>query len=174
MSVLGLFSPLHRGEVALLALYCRKGAGHYRQPFYSWWKKLKSGSNVLHAFCIAWLMGHMADILLAKLEKCFLCFVSSSHWIVTILKTVRKSDFTRHKNTHKASYIMYIFHASKLTLNSLWYKILPSWSNFFELPAFFPYPKFYYKRDVTSNSDNNPFCSFSFEQVKVQEVWTLI
>lgn len=119
-------------------------------------------------------MGHTADILLAKLEKCFLCIVSSSHWIVTILKTVRKSDFTRHKNTHKASYITYIFHASKLTLNSLWYKILPSRSNFFELPAFSPYPKFYYKRVVTSNSDNNPFCSFSSEQVKVQEVWTLI
>lgn len=30
----------------------------------------KSGSTVLHAFYTAWLMGHVADILLVKLEKC--------------------------------------------------------------------------------------------------------
>lgn len=30
----------------------------------------KSGSNVLHAFYTAWLMAHVADVLLVKLEKC--------------------------------------------------------------------------------------------------------
>lgn len=65
---------------------------HFTRDERNW----KSGSNVLRAFHIAWLMGHVAYILLVKLEKCLswkfshLILESLNLAFVTTLKIVRR------------------------------------------------------------------------------------
>lgn len=79
----------------------------------------KSGSNVLHALHIAWLMGHMADILLVKLEKCLsLHFILKSLNLafVTTLKTVRV--ILLGIRIHKEQSRLYNVHFSCKQINS--------------------------------------------------------
>lgn len=79
----------------------------------------KSGGNVLHALHTAWLMGHMADILLVKSEKCLsLHFILNSPNLAfeTTLKTVRVILLGRR--IHKEQSRLYNVHFSCKQINS--------------------------------------------------------